>query len=197
MTDPGRPDWSQYGLLKPWRRGKLQLPFTTTERSEAETQQRVLAIAGIAGLVISLSIFAVLVWGGLFPDIYRHPSVTSTPPDSAFLWWFIPGVGLAGAVIILVLLGAIMFGRAPGDGHPLTFAASEEGLTVTNIHGHVFTGPWADWRLDSVDVMHMPKGGEVLSVLYLSVNGAQIATRMADHRKLSRFLRMVVQKVAT
>lgn len=196
MTDTGRPDWSQHHLLKPFRRGKLELPFTTTERSETETQQRVLGIAGITGLVISLSIFAVLVWAGLFPEIYRHPSVTSTPPDRDFLWWFIPGVGLAGAVIILVLLGSIMFGRAPGDGHPLTFAATEDGLTVTNIHGHVFSGPWADWRLESVDILHMPRAGEVLSVLHLSVGGAQIATRVIDHRKQIRFLRMVAQKVA-
>lgn len=199
MSEPAppslKPDWSNDDLLKHWRRGKLELPFTATERSETETQQRILAIAALTGVAISLTILGLLAWAGAFPEIHRVPNVTNTGDHSA-LWWVIPGAGLIGAVIILVLMSSVFFQRASGDGHPYSFEATDQTFTIRTLHGHVFTGPWADWRLESYDALHLPKGGRVLSVLYLSLNGRELPVRMMDQKQLSRFLRMVVQKVA-
>lgn len=194
MTAP-KPDWSGHRLLTAWRKGKLELPFTTTERSEADTQKRLLVIAAITGVAISVTIFGLLIWAGAFPEIYRDPKVTDTG-DKSDLWWIIPGSGVIGAVILLVLMSSVFISPPPGQGHPYTFEATEAGLTIRDIHGKVATGPWADWRLDAYDVMHLPKGGEVMSVLYLSLNGVQFGVRVLDQRHQRRFMRMVVQKIA-
>jgi hypothetical protein len=198
VSAPGsvpRPDWSGHDLLDPWRRCKVELPYTATERSEAQTQARVLALAAITGVVVSASIFAVLVWAGLFPEIHRDPAITQTG-DRGFLIWFIPGAGLLAAAILLGLMSFVFVHPAPGAGHPFSFEATEQGLSLRDIHGRVFTGPWADWRLETYDVLHLPKGGQVLSALYLSLIGMEYAVRMMNQRKLSRFLRMAVQKIA-
>lgn len=193
MTIP-KPDWSGHDLLTAWRKGKLEMPFTSTERSEADTQKRILVIAAVTGVAISVTIFGLLIWAGAFPEIYRDPKVTEIG-DKSDLWWIIPGAGVVGAVILLVLLSPVFFSGAPGQGHPYTFEATDQGLTIRDIHGRVFAGAWADWRLETYDVLHLPKGGQVMSTLYLSLNGETLGVRVMDQRQQRRFMRMVVQKI--
>ena len=194
MSEP-KPDWSKDPLIKPWRKGRVELPFTTTERSEAETQKRVLTFAAVTAAVCSLTVFGIFVWAGLYPEIYTDPRITEAG-DRTNLHWFILGGGAAGGLALLVFLSPLLFQTPQGGGHPWTFEATEEGLTVSDIHGRVWSGPWAEWTLKAYDVLHLPKGGEVLSVLYLGFRDGELPVRLFDQRHQRRFMRLVVQRIA-
>jgi len=194
MSDE-RPDWSDDALLKPWRRGEVKLPFVVTERSETETQMRVILTAVITGVVVSFATFGVLVWFGMFPEIYRHPTITHSG-DRSVLPWVILGTGGASALVLLGLLSPFMLGSPPGTGHPWTFDAREEGFSITNKRGEVFAGPWEAWTLSRYGTMSMPRGGVVITEVYLMLNGVEHPVRLADQRRQRQFLRLVAQKIA-
>ena len=196
MSAP-RPDWSGDELLKPWRRGRVELPFATSERSEAETQARIFKIAGLTALVIMAAVFGVFVWAGLFPEIYRHPNVTSTgvrgPLD---LIGIMLGCGVVGALLLLGFLLPFLTEVPPGSGRPRSFEADAEGFRITNSRGETFAGPWSAWTLAGYDVMILPKAGPALSVLHLGLNGEEHPVRLMDLRHQRAFLRVVAQKMA-
>lgn len=192
---PGRPDWLQEPMLKPWRRGRVELPFTTSERTETQIQLRVLALVGIGGVACSLAVFGILVWAGLFPEIHRNPSITAYG-DRGFLPWLVLGVGGASALVLLVLLSPLLLQGSPGSGHPYRFEATEEGLTVRTLHGEVVSGPWRDWRLDACDTLWMPRAGPVLTGVTLALGDRRLPVRLTSVRAQRRFLRLVAQKIA-
>lgn len=198
-AEPGAPadasGWSQDPQLKPWRKGRVELPLTLTERTEAQTQLRVLAIAGITGLICSVVTFGVLVWAGMFPEIHRDPNITAYG-DRSFLPWLILGVGGVAALVLLVLLSPLLMQKAPGSGHPYSFEATEAGLTVRDAHGQVFSGAWSDWRLDGYDTVHMPRAGPVLVGVTLTLGDKLLPVRLAMVRGQRRFLRLVAQNIA-
>ena len=67
---------------------------------------------------------------------------------------------------------------------------------MINGTGEAASGPWSAWTLGGYDTMTIPKGGAVIAVLRLSLNGVEHPVRLMGVMAQRRFMRIVAQKIA-
>lgn len=185
----GRPDWSADELLKPWRRGRLEFPFTSLERTPGQQRARILAFVFGTGALIAVIMFALLAGFGLVPEICRDPKVTTTWPDPWFPYKLSLGAGGIGAALLALILFPFAGGGQTALGHPWTLTATEDGLTLAETEGQTFAGAWADWSLEGYDVMSIGRGGQVITGFTLRLGERTFTIgllRMWNQRKLMK-----------
>lgn len=199
MTDSApaaRPDWSGDAMLKPWRRGELDLPFTTSERSRREQFRRLVAFVLGTGAIICVVIFAMLVIFGLVPELHRDPRVTSTSADPWLVARITLGAGVIGALALAVILGPSMNKTPTGQGHPLTLTASEAGLAITTAEGETIAAAWADWRLVEYFTTVVARNVPVIQTLVLAQGERSFQIELLAVRHQRKLLKAVARKLA-
>ena len=188
--------WADDAMLKPWRRGDLDLPFTTAERTRREQLLRLIAFVLGTGALICVVIFALLVVFGLVPELYRDPRITSTSPDPWFVAKITLGAGVIGALALAVILGPIMNQSPTGAGHPLTLTASEAGLAVTTAHGETIAAAWADWRLVEYFTTVVARNVPVIQTLVLAQGERSFQIELLAVRHQRKLLKALARKLA-
>ena len=188
--------WADDEMLKPWRRGDLDLPFTTSERTRREQMHRLIAFVLGTGAIICLVIFAMLVVFGLVPELYRDPRITSTAPDPWFVAKITLGAGGIGALALAVILAPIVNRSPTGAGHPFTLTASEAGLAITTAEGETIAAAWADWRLAEYFTTTVARHVPVIQTLILAHGDRTFQIELLAVRHQCRLLKAVARKMA-
>jgi hypothetical protein len=188
--------WAEDELLWPWRRGRLQLPFTTSERTAEEQRRRTLTIILVTGAAIAVIMFGVLVAFGAAPQIYRDPHTTIGPDDD----WFAMKFSLGTAVIGMVALGGLILpfagGGATALGHPWRFEATDEGLTLITADGERVAGVWGAWRLEDYRSAAIARGVPVITLFVLALGERTFEVEPMRMRRQRAFMRLVAQRIA-
>jgi hypothetical protein len=188
--------WADDAMLRPWRRGGLDLPFTTSERSSREQFHRLIAIVLGTGAIICVIIFAMLVTFGLVPELHRDPRITGGSPDPWFVAKVTLGSGGIGALALAVILGPIMSQGPTGPGHPLSLTASEGGLSITTAEGETIAGAWADWRLVEYFTTVVARNVPVIQTLVLAHGDRTFQVELLTVRHQRKLLKAVARKLA-
>ena len=189
--------WADDEMLKPWRRGELDLPFTTSERTRRGQLHRLIAFVLGTGAIICVVIFAMLVIFGLVPELYRDPRMTSTSPDPWFVAKITFGSGGIGALVLAVILAPILSKAPTGPGHPLTLTASEAGLVVTTAEGETIAAAWADWRLVEYFTTMVSRHVPVIQTLVLAHGDRSFQIELLAVRHQRKLLKAVARKLAS
>jgi hypothetical protein len=189
--------WADDEMLKPWRRGRLDLPFATAERTPAEQHRRLIVFVVVLAAAIFVIIFALLVGFGMVPELYADPKVTYTGErDPWFPLQLSGGAAVIGAAIFAFIAGPLT-SHAPAElGHPWRFTATGEDLTITDSEGRATTGAWIDWRLAAYDASTVTRGVPVITALLLALGEREFRVEVLALRHQRKLLRAVAQKIA-
>jgi hypothetical protein len=140
------------GGLKPLLKKRVDLPFTTDERTFGDSRKRLLLIMLGLDLALILAVFLILLSAGAMPSLHRDPDVTVPPGFERTMWLVIFWIGFGflafGVALTFFLTG---FRPTPAD-RPWRYDATEGGLVITTADGRIASGPWADWRLSRYGV---------------------------------------------
>jgi len=193
-----RPDWSADELLKPWRRGRLDLPFTTRERTPDEQVRRLVLFLLATGAIITVMIFAVLVAAGMVPEIWVDPKVTARGPDRWLPYKVALGASAVGMLVLAAVLGPMLLGGSGRTalGRPWTFTATEDGLAIAETAGETFQAPWAEWRLAAYSSAVLYRGVTAITGLTLALGERTFEIDLLRVPRQRALLRAVAQRVA-
>ncbi len=183
-------------MLRPWRRGDLDLPFTTAERTAREQFRRLIAFVLGTSAIICGVIFVLLVIFGLVPELYRDPRITSAAPGPWFVAKITLSAGGIGALALAVILAPIVTGAPTGAGHPSTLTASEAGLSITTAEGETTAGAWADWRLVEYFTTDVARHVPVIQTLVLAQGERSFQIDLPAVRHQRKLLKAVARKLA-
>lgn len=187
--------WADDEMLKPWRWGDLDLPFTTAERTAREQFRRLIAFVLGTGAIICGVIFVLLVIFGLVPELYRDPRITNAP-GPGFVAKITLGAGGIGALALAVILAPIVNRSPTGEGHPFTLTASEAGLSITTAEGETTAGAWADWRLVEYFTTDVARHVPVIQTLILAHGDRSFQIDLPAVRHQRKLLKAVARKLA-
>ncbi|MEO7165832.1 MAG: hypothetical protein ABI016_02220 [Chthoniobacterales bacterium] len=141
-----------------------------------------------------LVIFAIFVWAGFFPGLYRG-LLTNPPTDfGRTLFVFIVALPLGVGLLLFWLMRAAAPKMVDDAEHPCHYRATEQGVTLALADGRQISAAWDEVRLQSSAEMYFKPGVTALTKVDFLVADTPVTLHVTRLRR--RGSRMFLRSLA-
>lgn len=174
--------------------GRLTLPVEAQEFGARDFKRRRFRICAVATLAMMLVIFAIFVWAGFFPGIYR--GLLTNPPTNfgLTLFVFILALPLGAGLLLFWLMHATAPKVVDDAEHPCHYRATEQGITLALADGRQISAAWDEVRLQGSAEMYFKPGVTALTRIDFLVADTPVTLHVTRLRRRGR--RMFLRSLA-